>query len=184
MNEGEFTELLVASRSGDQVAWSSLVRLVYTDLQRLARRQRSHNAIPTTLGTTGLVHESYMRLAGTGKDHIENRKHFLNLASRIMRQVLCDYARLRLRDKRGGGVKHEELTDIEVEEQSEAQNLIWIDELLTKLEAENPTWARVVECRFFTGLTDDETAEALGLTLRTAQRNWHDARKWLADHLE
>lgn len=182
-DRGEFTQLLVASRSGDQVAWSTLVKMVYADLQRIARRQRGDHAIPTTLGTTGLVHECYMRLAGPARDQVEGRRHFFNLASRVMRQVLCDYARERLRAKRGGGANHEDLDGVDVEEQSEAENLVWLDDLLTKLEAENEVWARVVECRFFAGLTDEETAETLGIALRVAQRHWHNAREWLAQRM-
>jgi RNA polymerase sigma factor (TIGR02999 family) len=177
------TQLLDASRGGDEEAWSALVRQVYGELQRLAHRQRGEHAVPVTLGTTGLVHECYLRLAGGARDRIENRRHFFGLASRVMRQVLCDYARASLRVKRGGLQQREDIDDWDAEERSEAEDLVYIDELLTQLETKNAAWARVVECRYFAGLGDEETAEALGIPLRTAQRHWSDARTWLAGRM-
>src|SRR6185437_10430936 len=106
---GEFTQLLIASRAGDSASWSSLMRLVYGDLRRLARRHVTSIADANTLGTTGLVNECYLRLAGPARASVENRRHFLNLASRVMRQVLCDYARERLSEKRGGSQRREDL---------------------------------------------------------------------------
>ena len=179
----DFTLLLDASRSGDEEAWSQLVRQVYGDLQRLAHRQRSEHAAAATLGTTGLVHECYMRLAGSARDRIENRRHFFSLASRVMRQVLCDYARTALRVKRGGLQQREDLDGLDVEALGEAEDLVYVDELLTRLETENEAWARVVECRYFAGLSDEETAETLGIALRTAQRHWQGARAWLAERM-
>jgi len=177
------TMLLDASRGGDEEAWSQLVRQVYGDLQRLAHRQRREHAVPVTLGTTGLVHECYLRIAGGARERIENRRHFFSLASRVMRQVLCDYARTSLRVKRGGLQQREDIDAWDAEEQSEAEDLVYIDELLTQLEAKNADWARVVECRYFAGLGDEETAETLGIPLRTAQRHWSDARAWLAERM-
>ena len=177
------TQLLDASRCGDEEAWSLLVRQVYGDLQRLAHRQRAEHAVPVTLGTTGLVHECYLRIAGGARDRIENRRHFFSLASRVMRQVLCDYARASLRVKRGGLQQREDIDAWDAEEHGEAEDLVYLDELLTQLEARNAAWARVVECRYFAGLGDEETAEALGIALRTAQRHWSDARAWLAERM-
>jgi RNA polymerase sigma factor (TIGR02999 family) len=179
----DFNQLLVASRAGDQDAWSKLVMLIYSDLRRLARRKRTEGPIPTTLGTTGLVHECYLRLAGSSREQIEDRNHFFCLSSRVMRQILCDYARRQLRVKRGEGAEHEDIDELEIADQDEVENLVAIDDLLVGLEKENSTWARVFECRFFAGLTDEETAAALTLPLRTAQRNWHDARDWLAQRM-
>lgn len=179
----EFAHLLAASRAGDQAAWQRLVGFIYADLRRVAHKQRRQGDIPTTLGTTGLVHECYLRLASASGDRIVDRNHFFNLASRVMRQVLCDYARNRLRAKRGAGQDHEDIEEIDVADAAEAEDLIALDDLLEQLDAQNPQWARVFECRFFAGLTDEETAAALDLTLRTAQRAWHDARDWLAQRL-
>ena len=179
----DFTALLSASRGGDQAAWSRLVLLIYGDLRRLARRRGSADAIPTTLGTTGLVHECYLRLAGSPQHQIEDRGHFFNLASRIMRQILCDYARRNQRVKRGAGQVHEDIEEVDAVQQTEVENLVALDDLLARLDAENPAWAKAFECRFFAGLNDEETAEAMAIPLRTAQRNWHDAREWLAQHM-
>ncbi|MEO8460105.1 MAG: ECF-type sigma factor [Dokdonella sp.] len=179
----DFTELLAASHGGDHAAWSRLVLLVYTDLRRLARRRGSADAIPTTLGTTGLVHECYLRLAGSPFEHVQDRGHFFNLASRIMRQILCDYARRNLRAKRGGGSDHEDIDALDIALDGEVEDLVALDNLLHRLDAENPAWAKAFECRFFAGLTDEETAEAMEIPLRTAQRNWHAAREWLAERM-
>jgi RNA polymerase sigma factor (TIGR02999 family) len=182
-NTSDFTRLLAASRGGDQSAWSRLVLVIYEDLRRLARRRGAGGAIPTTLGTTGLVHECYLRLAGSPREQIEDRGHFFNLAARIMRQILCDYARRGLRAKRGAGGAHEDIDEVDVAEQAEIDNLVALDDLLNRLDAENPAWAKAFECRFFAGLSDEETAEAQGVSLRTAQRNWSQARDWLAEHM-
>ena len=179
----DFTQLLAASRGGDHAAWSKLVLTIYSDLRRLARRRGGSGPIPPTLGTTGLVHECYLRLAGSPQQQIEDRGHFFNLASRIMRQILCDYARKNVRQKRGGGQEHTDLDGVDVVDQGEIDNLVALDDLLTKLEVENAAWAKAFECRFFAGLTDEETAEAMAVPLRTAQRNWSDAREWLAERM-
>jgi len=179
----EFTQLLAASRGGDQAAWSKLVLMIYADLRRLARRRSSGGAIPTTLGTTGLVHECYLRLAGSPREQIEDRGHFFNLASRIMRQILCDYARRSLRVKRGAGQEHDDVDEVDAADHAEVENLVVLDDLLTQLDAQNAAWAKVFECRFFAGLSEEETAEAMNIPLRTAQRNWAEAREWLAQRM-
>ena len=183
LDPGEFTQLLVATREGDGEAWSNLVRMVYGDLRRLARRHVLTVSDANTLGTTGLVNECYLRLVGPARATVENRKHFLNLASRVMRQVLCDYAREQLAEKRGGSHRRESLAAVDAEEWHETEQLVVLDDALQGLEKENERMARVFECRYFAGLTDEEAAETLGLALRTVQRDWHDARSWLADRL-
>ena len=180
---GEFTQLLIATREGDGDSWGNLLRLVYGDLRRLARHHVMAVGDASTLGTTGLVNECYLRLVGTARATIENRRHFLNLASRVMRQVLCDYAREQLSEKRGGSQRREELTAIDAEEWAETEQLVMIDDALRALENENARLARVFECRYFAGLSDEEAAETLGLSVRTVQRDWHDARTWLAARL-
>jgi RNA polymerase sigma factor (TIGR02999 family) len=181
---GEFTQLLNATRTGDRASWSFLLQLVYADLRRLARHHVAAVADASTLGATGLVNECYLRLVGPGRATIENRRHFLNLASRVMRQVLCDYAREQLCAKRGGLQRREDLEVVDTEEWAETERLVLIDDTLRALERENARLARVFECRYFAGLTDDETAETLGLSLRTVQRDWQHARTWLAARLE
>ena len=181
---GEFTQLLNATRTGDRASWGFLLQLVYADLRKLARHHVMSVADASTLGATGLVNECYLRLVGPGRATIENRRHFLNLASRVMRQVLCDYAREQLTEKRGGLHKREDLAVVDAEEWAETERLVMIDDTLRALERENARLARVFECRYFAGLTDDETAETLGLSLRTVQRDWQNARAWLAARLE
>jgi RNA polymerase sigma factor (TIGR02999 family) len=180
---GEFTQLLNATRTGDRSSWGFLLQLVYADLRKLARHHVMAVADASTLGATGLVNECYLRLVGPGRATIENRRHFLNLASRVMRQVLCDYAREQLTEKRGGLQKREDLAVVDAEEWAETERLVMIDDTLRALERENARLARVFECRYFAGLTDDETAETLGLSLRTVQRDWQQARTWLAQRL-
>ena len=179
----EFTLLLEASRNGSEQAWSSLMRVVYADLRRLAQRHRYQVGPGGSLNTTGLLHESYFRLAGSVRQTVASRAHFFALASRIMRQVMCDYARERLAAKRGGGLPTKQLHEIDAAEQSEAESLVQIDKALKALEAKEAIWARIVECRFFAGLSEEETAEALGLSVRTTQRKWSYAREWLAVYL-
>lgn len=180
---GEFTQLLLATREGDPRSWGDLMRLVYGDLRRLARRHVMSNADAHTLGTTGLVNECYLRLVGPAHACVENRRHFLNLASRVMRQVLCDYAREQLTEKRGGQFRREDLAVVDAEEWGETEQLVMLDDALRALEHENERMARVFECRYFAGLSEEEAAETLDLSLRTVQRDWHDARSWLAERL-
>jgi RNA polymerase sigma factor (TIGR02999 family) len=183
LNAGEFTQLLVATRKGDGEAWTNLVRLVYSDLRRLARRHVLSMSDANTLGTTGPVNECYLRMVGAARATVENRKHFLNLASRVMRQVLCDYAREQLSEKRGGAQRRENLASVDAEEWAETEQLVVLDDALRALEQESERMARVFECRYFAGLTEEEAALALGVSLRTVQRDWHDARAWLAERL-
>jgi RNA polymerase sigma factor (TIGR02999 family) len=177
----EFLSLLEAFKRGDAQASARLISAVYADLHRLARAQGA--ASGRTMNATSLVHECFLRMMDPATIDVASRNHFFNLASRVMRQVLCDYARERLADKRGGGAVHETLSHAEAELQAEATSLIEIDELLNRLGAENPGAARVFECRYFAGLSEQETADALGISLRTAQREWQDARHWLARHV-
>jgi len=100
-----------------------------------------------------------------------------------MRQILCDYARRNLSAKRGAGKDHDDIDEVDAAQRGEIENLVALDDLLTRLETENPGWAKVFECRFFAGLSEEETAQALGVSLRTVQRDWHDAREWLAERM-
>lgn len=177
----QFDELMTSLKGGDSQAWSSLVRLVYDDLRRLARAQLGGAA--RTLNTTALVHECYFRINEVSKHAIESKSHFYNLASRIMRQVLCDYAREQLAIKRGSGQRKEAIDDIEVGVDDNAADLVEIDQLLRRLEKKNPRLARVFEHRYFGGLNDAECAEAMGASLRTVQRDWNVVRAWLAKHM-
>jgi len=179
----DFSRLLESCRSGDQAASARLISMVYADLQRLARAQRGQSGPNHTLNTTSLVHECYLRIAGPAVGKVESRNHFLNLASRVMRQVLCDYARQRLAEKRGGGAQQVTESAIDLERDTEAHELIELDDLLRHLEQEHERAARVFECRYFAGLSEQETADALGTSLRTVQREWNQARSWLAEQV-
>jgi RNA polymerase sigma factor (TIGR02999 family) len=114
---------------------------------------------------------------------VESQQHFLSLASRIMRTVLCDYARERLAEKRGGGQVHQSEDVIDQEAVQEAQELLDLDDLLRKLAEQSERTANVFECRYFGGLSEPQTAETLGLSLRTVQREWNAARSWLRERL-
>jgi RNA polymerase sigma factor (TIGR02999 family) len=180
---GEFTQLLIATRAGDPDSWGSLVRLVYADLRKLARRHVMTVPDQNTFGITGLVNECYLRLVGPARATVESRRHFLNLASRMMRQVLCDYAREQCSAKRGGAQRREDLVRVDAEEWAESEQLVILDDALRALAQRCARMARVVECRYFAGLSEEETAEALGISLRSVQRAWSEARRWLAERI-
>ncbi len=179
----EITRLLDDARGGDAGAWDQAVALVYQDLKRIARGVLGRDGSPT-LNPTGLVHDCYLRLARAGPGGVLNRAHFLALAARAMRQLMLNHARDRLAGKRGGGAVH---TDIDAHADAvtqEAQQLLELDSALQQLEREDPRWVRVVECRVFAGLSEQEAADAMDLPLRSAQRLWSDARQRLVELLE
>jgi RNA polymerase sigma factor (TIGR02999 family) len=179
----DFSGLIDACRAGDREAATRLMSQVYADLQRLARVQRRRAESGPTMNTTSLVHECYLRIAGPAVGNVESRNHFFNLASRVMRQVLCDYARQRLAEKRGGDQVQVTASAMDQGVAAEAAELVAIDDLLNGLGRTHGRAARVFECRYFAGLGEQETADALGLSLRTVQREWSLARDWLAERL-
>jgi RNA polymerase sigma factor (TIGR02999 family) len=182
----DITDLVHASPE-DRNALARLMEEVYADLKKLAAKNMAGEARQITMSPTGLVHEAYFRLVERIRNEgvaIANRQHFYALASRIMRNVLCDQARTRLAQKRGGHEQHESIDSHHgVASQENYESLLAIDDALARLEQINPRWARVVECRFFAGLSDQETAETLDMALRSVQRDWHNAREWLAENL-
>jgi len=179
----DITCMLAAARAGNADSWDSLVAVVYADLRRLAHRQLHDRSREQTLNTTGLVHECYLRLAGaTGAPN--DRGHFFALAARVMRQVIVDFARERLAQKRGGGERAIALDDVDAAELREAERCAALDDALGTLAQRDERQARVVECRFFAGLSEEETAEALSIGLRSVQRDWQQARDWLRAQLE
>jgi RNA polymerase sigma factor (TIGR02999 family) len=161
-----------------------MMPLVYEELRRIARRQLRHEGVGHTLNTTALVHEAYLRLAAPSHLDVSGRAEFLSIAAMAMRRVLIDYARQRTAQKRGGVQMRVELDDIEVAADDRAEQLVALDEALTSLAASNPRLARVVDCRFFGGMSQEETALALQLTPRTVRRDWTKARMWLAVAME
>jgi RNA polymerase sigma factor (TIGR02999 family) len=177
----DVTRLLASHREGDGEALNRLFPLVYGELRALAHRQLGR-AGRGTLHTTAVVHEAYLRLAGPGLA-AEDRGHFFNLAARAMRQILIDHARRHLARKRGGGAPHLLLDDNDVAVEARAEELIDLDAALDRLGRLDDRLNRVVELRFFAGLSVDETAEVLGVAARTVKRDWQKARAFLFDEL-
>ena len=179
----DITRLLRRWGEGDPDAFDRLVPIVYDRLRQLARQRRRSDP-GATLDTTGLVHEAYLKLANAPHADLRDRGHFLALASRVMRNLLADHARARRAAKRGGGSAPLSL----VEEaawmpDAELDAVAALDEALVRLEALDARQSRIVEQRYFGGLSLEETAEALGLSLATVKRDLRSARAWLAAEL-
>jgi RNA polymerase sigma factor (TIGR02999 family) len=183
MQRGEITELLIAYRDGDREAFERLIPLVYEDLRRIARRQLAQGRPGRTLDTTALVHETYISLAQGSGLEINDRGHFFAIAARAMRQVIIDYARQRAALKRGGGRPPISLDLVQIPVDAQADVVLAIDDALRRLTDLNERLTRVFECRFFAGLSEQETAEALDLSLRTVQRDWMKSKAWLRREL-
>ena len=160
-------------------AVAAVFPLIYSELRRQAHRHLELEPTGHTLSTTDLVHEAYLRLADQRSVTWANRAHFMAIAATAMRRILVDYARARRTRKRGGELLRlpEEFADLAVE--GRADLLVALDEALDRLRALDERQARVVECRFFGGMSEEETAEALAIGLRTAKRDWAKARSWL-----
>ena len=172
------TDLLVQLRDGNPEAMDQLLPLVYAELRLMAHRQLNSERPGHTLGTTGLVHETYFKLVDQAQVEWKDRAHFLAVAARAMRRILVDYARRYRAVRRGGGLQRVPLTeDATAAERGEV--LEALDEALERLAQLNHRLSQVVECRFFGGLTEEETAAALGVTARTVERDWAKARGWL-----
>jgi RNA polymerase sigma factor (TIGR02999 family) len=182
-HSGEITRLLRAHEAGDTRAFPQLVPLIYAEMRRIARRQLRKGDGPP-LDSASLVNDVYLKLAGAELLGAKGREHLLAIAASAMRQVLVDRARARLRQKRGGGEVPVPLDDEEARVEPSPEWLIDLDRALTLLRQRDERLARVVECRFFADLSEEETAEALGISLRTAQRDWMRAKAWLRAELE
>ncbi|HET8643915.1 MAG TPA: ECF-type sigma factor [Vicinamibacteria bacterium] len=180
---GEITRLLRAYEAGDEEAFNRLVPLVYDELRGIARGQRRRGPGLASIDTTALVHEAYLKLAGAEQLSVADRAHLLAVAASAMRQVLIDRARGRLRAKRGAGQVADELEDHDFPVAYSPEWLIDLDRALALLRRHDERLVRVFECRFFGGLSEAETAEALGIPLRTVQRDWMRARAWLRAEL-
>jgi len=177
-------ERLGRARSGDALAAEELLTLLYRELRGLASRMMADERASHTLQTTALVHEAWLRLFGSEPAPSEDRRHYLRLAARAMRQVLIDHARRRAADKRGGAPAALELgRDVAAPWTAESSELLALDDALTRLDGQDGESARVVELRFFAGLTLEETASVLGLTPRQVEGRWNFARGWLRREL-
>jgi RNA polymerase sigma factor (TIGR02999 family) len=177
------TELLIELRDGHPGAMDRLFPLVYEELRRVAHRAMRGERTGHTLGTTGLVHEAYLRLVDQTRIEYHGRAHFYGIAARAMRQILVDYARRHRAGKRGGNQHPIALEDAMLGVEDRAEALLGLDEALTDLESLDPRLGQVVQCRFFGGLTEEETGEVLGVTARTVRRDWLKAKGWLYHHL-
>jgi RNA polymerase sigma-70 factor, ECF subfamily len=179
----QITELLLELGRGEERAADVLVPLVYGELRRIASAHLRRESEGHTLTPTGLVHEAYLRLVDQTRVQWINRAQFFAVAARLMRRILLDHARRVRAAKRGGGWDRLSLDQAEIPLEERAAELIALDEALDRLAALNPRLSQVVECRFFGGMTEEETAGALGLTDRTVRRDWVKAKGWLHQEL-
>jgi len=175
----DITELLYRWDSGDASARQQLMPLVYDELRRVARRSLAGQRNDHTLQSTALVHEAYLRLAGPRAMHWQNRSHFFAVAAQMMRQILVDHARRRLAAKRGGSSLTLSLDEAVALPQQTRVDLVALDDALTRLAELDQRQSQVVELRFFGGLSVEETARALGISVATVKREWAVARAWL-----
>jgi RNA polymerase sigma factor (TIGR02999 family) len=173
------TELLVAWSGGDQAALEALTPLIHDELHRLASRYMAGERRGHILQATALVNEAYMRLVDWKDVQWQNRAHFLGMAAQLMRRVLVDVARSRDRQKRGQGQIHVSLSEAERTAAAGSVDFVALDDALTTLEALDPRQSRVVELRFFGGLSLEEVAHVLGVSVGTVRRDWSLARAWL-----
>ena len=170
--------LLGKWRAGDPEALQVLIPLVYEELRRIAQHHLRQERPDHTLQSTALVHEAYLKLIKQGPADVENRAHFLAVASRLMRQILVDHARAHRAAKRGGGLKLE-LQDAMALQEAQNVDLIALDHALNELARLDPQQSRIVEMRFFGGLSIEDTAEVIGVSRTTVKREWATARAWL-----
>ncbi len=179
----EITQLLRAAGAGGDDAKKRLWTLMYDELRQIAHGQLLAERVDHTLSTTGLVHEAYLRLIDQEQIQVKDRVHFQMVAARVMREILIDYARKRKAQKRGGG-RPDLLFDEAIHQANEqADDLLALDEALSRLEQLNERLSKVVECRYFGGFTREETAEVMGVSVRTVERDWVKARGWLYQHM-
>ena len=173
------TQLLAAARAGEVGALERAFAAVYGELKRLAGRPRARCRPGDTLSTTVLVHEAFLKLSAGGALAVQDRQHFFALAARAMRQILVDAARARAAEKRGGGAIVVELDERDAAVAAVADDVVALDRALARLEAVDERLARLVEARFFAGLTDAELAELFDRNERTVRRDWEKARAFL-----
>ena len=177
------TQLLVAWSGGRREALDDLLPLVYDELRRLAARYLRHEPLDHTLQPTALVHEAYMRLVDQRRVRWRNRAHFYGVAAQMMRRILVDHARAHKAEKRGAGWERVPLIEDEMPGGTGAVDVLALDEALERLAALDPQQERIVELRYFGGLTIDEVAEVVGLSAATVVREWTIAKAWLRSEL-
>ncbi len=180
----DITKLLLDWKDGSDEAFETLVGVMYDELRLLARRNLRHKGGSLTLNTSGLVHEAYLKLADHTRLGLENRGHFLAVYSKVMRNILIDMARSRAAVKRGGNLSPVTWDDNHLQIDAQAHELLAINDALTRLADLDERLGQTVECRFFAGLTEAETAEAMGISDRTVRRNWTKAKTLLQQYLD
>ena len=178
----DITMLLTAHREGDAEAFDELLQRVYPELKTIARRLSGPK--DQTLDATSLINELYFRLVADRDRKLNDRVHFFALAARAMRQIAVDYARQKQRKKRGGDAVMVELDERDAAIAQEAETMIALEQAMQRIEQHNPTLPRVVECRFFGGLSVSETAQALDISPRSVERHWREAKDLLRAELE
>ena len=181
---GEITQLLRRLDAGDEAALEQLMPLLYDELRFLARKHLRRERPDHTLNTTALVNEAYLRLVQQRRLGVEDRRGFFGIASSTMRRILVDYARARKRLKRGGDQQPVPLEEAMFLSEREAEEVLVLDEALTRLEAINPRGSQVIQHRFFGGLTLEETAEVMEISVPTVHRAWRAARNWLRKEIK
>lgn len=175
----EITQLLLSWSKGDDAALEKLIPLVYPELRKLARRYMGRESPDHTLQTSALINEAYLRLVDQQSVEWQDRAHFFAMAAQVMRHILIDHARRHLYKKRGGGAQHVSLGEVVIASQERATELVALDEALTSLAKIDERKSKIVELRFFGGLSVDETAKALQLSPVTIMREWRAAKAWL-----
>lgn len=180
---GEVTLLLERVRSGDKEAETRLIETVHGELRRIAKAHMRRERADHTLQTTALVNEAYLKLVGQKGAQFHNRAHFFAVAAKVMRRILVDYARSRLAEKRGAGRDVLPLDEALVFSPQRSGEVVALDEALQRLQREDERVSRVIELRFFGGLTVEETAEVLNVSARTVKREWSFGRAWLRAEL-
>jgi RNA polymerase sigma factor (TIGR02999 family) len=177
--------LLTECRSGKGEAFDQLVSLIYDDLRAVAHRQLKKHKRPQTLSTTGLVHETYLKLTNQSTMSWQDKAHFLSIAALAMRQVIVDYAKRMRAQKRGRDLSHQPLDSINhnpsLSVTQQAEEIVALDQALARLAAHDQRLVKIVECRCFAGYTLTETAEILAVSTKTVQRDWLKARAWLRE---
>jgi RNA polymerase sigma factor (TIGR02999 family) len=178
------TDLVLELSRGDQRTIDQLLPLVYAELHELAQRYMRRERPDHTLTTTALVHEAYLRLVDQTRVELADRAHFVGVAAIAMRRILVEHARRRNAERHGGERQRVSLSGIALAQDESADAVLELNDALERLAALDPRLVRVVECRYFLGLTEEETAAALGITARTVRRDWIKAKGWLAAALD
>lgn len=183
MSDQEVTQLLVQLSAGNRTVVNALLPRVYDELHNLAQRQLYGERANHTLNATALVHEAYLNLVQQREANWQNRSHFMGVAAIAMRRILVNYAKARLAEKRGGGAAVATFNDDLVVRESKAEELVALDEALTRLEGLDERQAKVVTLKYFGGLSQEEIAAALQISVPTVGRDWRFAKAWLANEL-